>query len=469
MRYHHHVPPPRAKTKPTFGPALRASLRPIAAYWLFLVAMFGAFSVAAFLTDPQGSTVGALVLIGGTTVAGVFVGQILALLRIRSWLVFAFAIVWWTLGALFSASLTAAAGPLGAVAAVIVVLFPFFLSGGLWSLHTGRALFAAWVPLIYASGAAILMAESQGKVATWKAGQKYAVWDVYTFGVLVMGIVLLLGFLVAREGHRLALWRVSPHGPLAGSVAESGSARPRLSLLGWALLCLFAFGVALGSAALAPYLWRTGPADHGEQTDNGANTKGDQAKNQSKKPSRDPQKRPAKKSSSQRKVGEHEHGPWVGVREDLRPAKQGPGGVVLNPWMLFALLVIGLVLGGPPLRRLGLVEWLRHPRWRRSATARVEAGWSLVELALEDAGVPARAGEPAARHIARAAPELAALLPIPVASLAEVAEIRDRVAYGLGVDPRDVARMDEVAGLVFDTVWDRLGDRAQIRALYRIF
>ena len=215
---------------------LRLALGPIAAYWIFLVAMFGAFALAVGVTDPSAGAIGAVFILGFTTAAGVAVGQLMALLRIRDWLVYLFAIIWWTLGFVFSAALTAGAGALGGVVGLVVFLLPFFLTGGLWSLRTGRALFSAWVPLIYASGTAILIAESRGKVDEWMDGQKWAVWDVFTFGVLVVGIVLLLAFLFIRENHRLALWRSGPRGPLLGSVAESGASKPRLTLLAGASL-----------------------------------------------------------------------------------------------------------------------------------------------------------------------------------------------------------------------------------------
>ena len=68
----------------------------------------------------------------------------------------------------------------------------------------------------------------------------------------------------------------------------------------------------------------------------------------------------------------------------------------------------------------------------------------------------------------RAAPVLRAIHPLDLGELARAAEIRDRVAYGLGVDPADLAGMESLAVTAYDTLWDRLGDRAQIRAMYRL-
>lgn len=464
-------PTPRKKKQEGIFHEFRLALGPIVAYWIFLVTMFGAFALAVGITDPSAGALGAVFILGVSTAAGVAVGQALALLRIRDYLIYTFAALWWTFGFIFSAALTAGTGALGSVVGLVVFLLPFFLTGGLWSLRTGRALFSAWVPLIYASGTAILIAEARGKVDEWMAGQKWAVWDVFTFGVLVVGIVLLLAFLFIRETHRLALWRGGPRGPLEGSVAESGAAKPRLTLLGWAMLCVLAFGVAVGAAALAPYLWRTAPDEDGTASQDQAQDQGDQAQAPAQ-PDEQGKPNPAsdggKKKASRQKRGEGEDSELVDVREEARPEERGAGGVVLDPVMLLILALLGLLLGGPPARRLLIVQRLREPDPGRSATARIEGWWRLLEIGLADAGLDLRPGEPASRMLARAAPVLQEIHPLDVAELAQAAEIRDRVAYGLGVDPRDLAQMEQVAVAAFDTVWDRLGDRAQLRAMYRV-
>lgn len=454
------------------GRDLRAAWRPVAAYWLMLVVLFGAFCLAALVSDPGGGTVGALLVLGLTTAAAVAVGQLLALLRVRDWVIYLFSVAWWTVGLTFSAALGAAAGALGAVVGLAVFLFPFFLTGGLWSLRTGRALFAAWVPLIYASGAAILVAEARGKVATWMAGQKWAIWDVTTFGVLVVGIVLLLAFLLAREGHRLALWRAGPRAVLEGSSQERGAARPRLTLLGWIILCGLAFGIAVGAAALAPYLWRTRPAEEGtpseqaqDGSDGSAQGQGQPEPGEAEQPAEEEGERASRPRRERR--GEGEDSELVEVREQLRPDERGGGGVMIDPLLLLLLALIGLIFGGLPARRLWVVDRLRAPPPQSSATSRIEGWWRLVEIALCDAGVELRPGEPPDRLLARALPALRAWHPLDVDGLAEAAAIRDRVAYGLGVDPRDLARMEQVSVTAFETIWDRLGDRAQLAAIYR--
>lgn len=458
-----------ARTRPARLSALRSAWRPMAAYWLMLVVLFSAFCVAALIDEPSGGTVVVLVILGGTTAAAVAVGQALALLRVRDWVVYLFSIIWWTVGALMAATLGMAVSPLGALAGFVVFIFPFFLTGGLWSLRTGRALFAAWVPLMYASGAAIIVAEQQGKVATWQAGSKWAIWDISTFGVLVVGIVLLLAYLLAREGYRLALWRHGPTAPLPGGGHERTAGRPRLTLLGWIILCGLAFGVAVGAAVLSPYLWRTHEDEDGQASQQADPTQQDEGQPSQPQDGSDRPRQGGEGRSrpSRRKVGPGEGGRMVEVREDARPDQRGGGGVTIDPLVFLGLLLAGVVLGGLPVRRLIVVQRLKHPGPDASATAQIEGWWRLVEIGLLDAGAELRPGESPQRLLSRALPALRSWHPLDVEGLAEAAEIRDRVAYGLGVDPRDLPRMEQVAVTCFETIWDRIGDRGQIRALYR--
>lgn len=466
-------PRPPPSTRGLWAEA-RAAWRPIATYWLFLVAMFSAFCVAVIINDTSGGAVLALAILGGVTAAGVATGQLFALLGLRDWVIWAFAIVWWTVGALSSTALMALAGTLAALAATVVILLPLFLTGGLWSLRVGRALFAAWVPLVYASGTAIIMAEVEGKVGVWQSGDKWAVWNVFTFGVLALGIVLLLANLLSREGHRLHLWRRGALAPLEGSVAESGDARPKLSWLGWLGVGALAFALSLGTAAVGPYLWRTAP-DDGEGAVE-VESQGDGQQQAQTDPQQGQQQSPKKGGKGGKKgKPQKQRGPQpgeddnfeVGAREAARAEEEGQGGVVLDPVMLLILALLGLLFGWRPCRRLWLVERLRRPPTATTTTARIEGGWRLIQLAMEDAGVALRPGEPAVALAARAEPALDRFSRVDVHGLAEAAEIRDRVAYGLGVEPGDVARMDEVAAMAYDTIWDRLGDKEQIRALYR--
>jgi hypothetical protein len=134
---------------------------------------------------------------------------------------------------------------------------------------------------------------------------------------------------------------------------------------------------------------------------------------------------------------------------------------------LALLAVLGALVFGPPLRRLVVVRHLREPFWRVTPTARIEQGWRLVEIALGDAGLIVRSGEDAVGLARRARPILERLSPVEVHGLEEAADVADRVRFGLGVGSRDVEVMERFSGWAYDTVWERLGDREQLRCMYR--
>lgn len=440
---------------------VREVARPIVVYWVFLGLMYGAFCVSVLFDDPSAEGMWALLGFGAITAVSVFIGQVMALLRVRDWVVFAYWMFMWTFGFAFGIFAANVSGPLGVFIFIFVFFGPIFTLGGLWSLRVNRAIFATWVPLIYATGTAIIMAESKGKVDTWKEGAKWAVWDAFTFSVLGLAIVLLLVFLVTRETHRLHQWRHDPAAPLRGSVKESGAARPRLSLLGWALLCMLAVGLTVGTAAIGPYLWRTGPGDDGsnggEPSEEPADTGGDQ-------PSEDPgDGDPADQLRKQADSVTQQ------VQQDMEQRLERSISILSTLLLLLLLFLAALLVFWRPARRLLTVRHFRRPYWPQPATTRIEDGWRLVEIAVADAGIEPRPNEPAERlyHRSREALEKISGNPREVHGLLEAARIRDRVAYGLGVRPGEVELMEKVAQWAYDTVWDRLGDKEQIKALYR--
>lgn len=456
---------------------LRELARPMLAYWVLLTATFASFSFAAILHDPSPGGMLALAYFAFITAASVAMGQGMAILRIRDWVVYLYWATMWTVGMAFGIFASAAAGPLGVFIVIWVLLGPLFTLGGLWSLRVGRAMFSTWVPLVYAAGTAIIVAESNGQVGNWHAGSKWAIWNVLTFGALGLAITLVLVFLASRERHRLGLWRRAPGGLLKGSVAEVGAARPRLSILGWLMLAVLGAGLSVGTAIMAPYLWRTAPDDegepNGEQVDgpsnpdeNGQPQQPEDGGKEGKphKPSKWEGKRPKAHNLQEGMENAKEQ-----VEEDLqRSAQQG---VDLLATLLMAILqILGLLLVFfRPVKRLLTVRHLRRPFWKVPATARVTNSWRLVEIAIGDAGLQMRRGEPAESLVKRALPLLERISPggAAVHGLADAAALRDRIVYGLGIAPDDLALMDEAATWAYDTVWERLGDRDQLKAVYR--
>jgi len=448
---------------------LKALARPLLAYWIFLTAMFASFSAAAMWDSPSFESVWVLLMFAIVTFASVGIGQVAALLRLRDWLVYVYWGLMWTVGVMFSIFSMAAVGPLAIFLVFWVLCGPMFTLAGLWSLRVGRAIFGSWVPLMYASGTAIIVAENKGKVGQWMEGDKWVVWDVFTFGVLALGITLLLAFLVSRESHRLHLWRRAPNAQLQGSVVEKGAARPRLSCLGWVMLLFLAFSLSVGTALLAPYLWRTAPAEEGEPS-GGEPHEGDEQR-EPRDPGEGDGQQPEQQDGRQasKTLEEGIENAKQQIQEELPQQPQQGLDLLATLLTMLILAILGLLIFWRPVKRLLTVRHLRDPLWKTAATGRIEHGWRLVEIALADAGVRARPGEPAVSLLKRAGPTLEQVASghREIKGLQEAALIRDRVAYGLGVGPDDVALMDRVSRWAFDTVWERLGDKGQFKALYR--
>jgi len=460
-----------ARRRAELGARLRAVARPLLVYWVFLVLMFGAFAMVAILDSPKADSVLAVAFFAGITAAGVLTGQLLALLRVRDWVIFLLWAGMWTAGMAFGVFAATVTGPIGTLVIAFVLLFPLFTLGGAWSLRAGRTLFGAWVPLMYASACAIIVAENQGKVATWKAGSKWAVWNGFTLAVLAVAILLFLAYLVSRESHRLSLWRHGPRALLMGSVQESGAVRPRLSCLGWVLVLFLALGLTAGTAFLAPYLWRTGPGDHDggdEQTqqDQGQDPQPRDGKGKGKSKGKGKNQGPSQLEKDwQEAAGDN----MQEVRQELQPQVSQALDLLSTVLIALALFLLALLAFWRPVRRIVLARHYERPFLDLAPTERIRNGWRLVEIAMGDAGVEPRPNEPAASLLKRAQPTLTRLSAgrVEVHGLAEAAEIRDRVEYGLGVNPADVAHMERTARWAYHTVWDRMGEWLRVKMLYR--
>lgn len=434
---------------------LREAAIPVAAYWALLLFCYGCFVFAVVVSQVQGGGVGGddvlmLVVIAAVCLGGAAVGQIMAFVRVRTWIVVAFGAVCWTLG--FGA--IAAAGEVGAILFLVLFLLPFALTGGLWSLETHRGLWATWLPLLLSVGATIGWIENvTGGDEAWHAGNKAAIWDPVSFVFLGGSVLLTLVYLVTRETHRLQLWRRGPTAPLAPTLKEQGAARPRLTVFGCGALFVLAAGLTVATAIVAPYFWRTGPGDDGD--DGGGEP--------TEQPAEEPYEPTEGESELMRRIGE-------AIEQIAQSAQQAgeQAGSALCTMLTIALLgLLGILIAWRPLRRLTLIRHLKDPLWQVPATQRIEHGWHLVEIALGDAGVHPHPGEDARGLARRARPVLEKLSPVEVHGLEDAAEVADRVRFGLGVHPADLDVMQRFSAWAMDTVWERLDDLQQLRCMYR--
>jgi hypothetical protein len=388
----------------------------------------------------------------------VSIGQILTVLRLREWLLVGACVVWYG----FLGGMKAEAGDLrgnGApemALAILTYLGPLFVLCGSWSLRTGRALLAVWLPLMLTTGGGVLVAQASEKIPTWEDGDKWQVWEPISFFGLVVEVLLIFLFLASRERQSLKIWE---HGDGAHihSPSKERAPAPRLSALGWLLIGAIGFGLAAGTASTAPFLWELDSADEGYGSQQG-----------------EPKRKPDYEDSDDRGELNPDETPSLGGGGGGAPPPPQPVPYSHSPpWflllLLLTLLLLALLLGYRPVKRLLTLQHLRKPFWHVDATGRVEQSWRLVEVALCDAGMRPRPGEPAGRMLKRAQPLLDQFSAsgAQIGRLAEAAAIRDRVAYGLGIGPDDERVMVQVSSWAHDSIWERLGDFTQLRAMYR--
>jgi hypothetical protein len=444
---------------------LKEALVPVVTYWVWVSIAFASFCISVLLTGNIGGEdfmfLGAFAF---GTFGGLALGQLCAFLRVRTWVLLSLGALMWTVFFVFLAGGGSAIMSIPWVAAfVVAILFlgPVAMTGGLWSLETNRSLWSTWLPMVYTVGAALIWLEDHGGLGRWESGgAKFAIWDVVGLAFFVPSVAMFLLYLVTRETHRLAMWRRGPTAPLRPSVEERGVSRPRVTLLGFILLGALTVGVAGATALIAPYLWRTGPQD------------GEGPKTSDQRPETEQEKQ-ARMKREQEQQGKEPSQPKEDdgqvkqmVQQAVEAAKQA-GGTICSVLSIAILALIGALLAYRPVKRLLVLRHLRDPVTDVAPSARIDQCWRLVEIALGDAGVHVRAGEDAASLARRAAPVLSALSPVEVHGLEDVAEVADRVRFGLGVGPDDVAVIERFSKWVLDTVWERLDDKAQIAAMYR--
>ena len=159
--------------------ALRRSWRVLLAYgaftaWGLICLVASVFLILGEKAVPAitESLVLTIVGISGATVVGHILGNAIALLRLRMWVVLAFAGV-------VAIAIGAASAALGPVTGFFVV-GALAAAGGYFGVASRMDIIAAWLPLSYAMGAAIVWMNNHQRVSLWLTGAKFAVWDAVT-------------------------------------------------------------------------------------------------------------------------------------------------------------------------------------------------------------------------------------------------------------------------------------------------
>lgn len=510
----------------------RALAAPIVSYWGMLLLSSGLFTVLLGIGGDLDSEkdlwiIGCLL---SATVVGVLFGQICALARVRSWVVLAIGLA--TLTALFLVLMglegheeqleRRGLSMLFEFLSAFFFLFPLFAVSGLLSLRTSVfAVFALFAPLAWFTSSILYISqELTGTVARWFAGDKWAIWDVATAPVLLLGVGLSLLYLTGRERHRIYRWMTGPEaaeGALVRRVRGSAAGATATGCGTIVAVALLAVILSVGTGLLAPYLWRSEPAPEGEPDERGSHapsegpdrdgdgvsdeqeardgtdpdspdSDGDGLQDgQEKKMGSDPQlpdtdgdglrdgDEPANGTSP---TSADTDGDGTGDAEDPGgPLGTGPGGeriveaardagLSLFFLLLLVLLVLlGLLVFGPPLRRSMLLQALRSPPLPTGPSLRVESAWRLCEIALGDLGVSPVPGDTPQSLVDKAIAQLPR--GTNSESLREIAEIAVRARYGLGLDPADEERAVRQAEMAYQAIWEALSEWDKVRAIYR--
>ncbi|MEZ4320052.1 MAG: DUF4129 domain-containing protein [Myxococcota bacterium] len=425
---------------------LLALAQPVLLYWLTVVLGLVVLSVAVVLTNTplESRDIIVLAMFWVASLGGVAFGQVASVSRVRSGLFLpALFVAFWVAVYIIASYEKVLNGILGEVVVVVLgvgaMLGCIMASGGFWSLRVNRGLAAAWAPAILFTGGIIMITEDSGRVAAWHQGAKYAIWSAGTISILALAIVLQLTFMAARERHRLHRWRSAPQAPELVE-ERSDPFRPFAGLGTLVMLGLLVVALTGASAVVAPYLWRTGKGDDG---DNG-HTMDD--------PDDDPADDPVDGNGAPdlRRVGKY--------------VQQGAQmGCALLTMLVLALA--GLVVFGPPTRRQFLLSHLRDPMWPVPPSRRARLHWRLAEIALGDAGIHRKPGD-SSRDVALRA--VARYPDVNLEALVSAAEIADRVMYGYALDAGDADTIRRAAEMTYQAVWDNLGEAERLKATYRL-
>jgi hypothetical protein len=400
---------------PGFREALKLAWKPLATYALFTVSAFIALMLAILDSHRASGETGKIGLICLGGLAGVGVGQVVALKRLKTAPAIAVAAL------LISLSFALLGqGPFFETVLPAVAFFVMAIPCGILSLQHRYELLAAFWPAVGWIGAVIVMLEEQQRLNDWNQ-DKVKVWTPQTVAILAGFVITLMVYLAAKQTMRVELWQA-----LSGATERRISRRttlaavPRKNLLPLLGLALALTGVV---AVLAPYLWRTGPGkDGGGGGEPSDNPDGD--------------------------------GPRIdgdALARTLQQMAQASLAALEHLWPLLLLFVFYR-----PLKRFLLLRHLRKPFVPTPPSERIDNLWEYVRIAAEDAGVvtlPADSVEELVARIRENRPAAASL----DGPLDRAAAIYTTTRYGFVIESGAAARMQVEAETVAHQLRATLG------------
>lgn len=441
----------------------KEQIRPISAYWFLLLFSYFMFTVAIIAIERSFDGEDLLILMGifGTSSLGCALGQLAALYRFRE----VIGMIHGFLAILFGVIIMQGLPDFLQIACGMYMLFgSIMFFAGMWSIQAGRSMFAAWPPLLFVVGAVIVVINNNPEnLAVWKSGSKWMVWNSSSLIGFLVATMLLISYLVIRENLRVFRWRNGPRTTIASDEILQKEAKARISMKGWMWLLGLSCFLSIGVAVLSPYLWQTEPRDSGEEsvpTEDSTDVDCENYSGCTPPPE-------CRENTSQGK--EKKPAPQAGSDEQFEQMMEQMSQFLWILMWLLILLLLAYFVFGAPMRRIFYVRHYRDPLWPVSNTKKIENQWDLIRIALADLGVYGQRGDSATTLVEQAVPRLKEITGSDrrVPGLRSAATIRDRVVFGLGVGKEDAEKMNENANWVYDSVWNRLGNAHQIKALYR--
>ena len=409
----------------------------LATYWLLLVSGYVALVGAAFRFGGANADVAALLpMLVAASTFGVAGGNLLALLRLRAWVVQS--TVWGFIA--LSCVVALSAGPWIAGAALS------FLTGlgcGHAAMQRRSLLVALWGPAVCWAGAILPVLEGHGGIRRWEIGVKEGVWDPTALALLGSLAALYLAFLAGQSSYHNAVWAAG--GTESQDTQVHARVEPTLHLTRRGALALALLGalVTATTALVAPYLWRTGPADARREH-----------------PGAPPTTPPPRDGEGHR-------------RRPARPDRQALRDAVLRAahhareQVEDVLPFLPLFVLNRPVRRWWRLRRLRRGGRREEPTERALRRWEYVVVALGDVGIRVLPGDTADELVAKVDAQRAALGLGSIPELHAAASEVDRVRFGLGIPAGTIAALEDHAVRAYEEIRAPMTRGQQLRCWWR--
>lgn len=423
-------------------------------YWVLLVSGYLALIAVVIAYESVVKAVGLCFIWALPSLCGTALGHLVAMLRVRTW------VVWLSVVALT----IAVAIPLAVLPQLLIACLAFLWSFGCGHLAMQRkaSLSAIWIPITCWAGAILTLLQREGRLGVWLGGDKGSIWQPVPLMLLFLAVTEVFLFFAGQEHFHTAVWQAHTGHETALRRHAGGGARLRGR--GLPVIVLFAGLICAVVALLSPYLWRTeqhrgadgdgsGPASNPARgNEQGSGTSrgdpGDPGGTRGGGSSAD--------DATRNDRGDTEFDPDA-VGRSLERARREAERSASYLWPF-----IPLFLFTRPLRRAFLLRHLRRPLWRINPSRRARNLWHYVLIALADAGIQRVVSDSIDDQVRKIDTQRAERGLAPADGLGDAAREYQRMRFGLGIPPGALDQLRGHAERAFGSVrapmdgWQRL-------------